>query len=231
MEAAAKRTVVAATVLTLLIGVVAVGAGEPLRGTHGPAEAREERDAPAVEVPPPRTVASEEDSGPPAWLAWVIGAGGLVALAVTGVLLVRGLRSWSGRAHGHGAVADTEPDDDEPAGAVGEAGEAALARRAVDAALEPLRDPTDPRSAVIAAYVRMQRVLAERELGRRSPEAPREYLARVLGEGGMPEGSLTTLTEMFEEARFSLHPIPDSAPRRALGELETARSALAARDG
>jgi hypothetical protein len=77
----------------------------------------------------------------------------------------------------------------------------------------------------------MQRVLAERELGRRSPEAPREYLARVLGEGGMPEGSLTTLTEMFEEARFSLHPIPDSAPRRALGELERTRSALAARDG
>jgi hypothetical protein len=76
----------------------------------------------------------------------------------------------------------------------------------------------------------METVLAERELGRRRPEAPREYLARVLGEGSMPERSLTILTEMFEEARFSRHPIPNSAPRRALGELENARAALAAPD-
>lgn len=82
---------------------------------------------------------------------------------------------------------------------------------------------------MIAAYARMETVLAERQLGRRRPEAPREYLARVLGEGGMPEHSLSTLTGMFEEARFSRHPIPESAPRRALGELENARAALAAR--
>jgi hypothetical protein len=47
----------------------------------------------------------------------------------------------------------------------------------------------------------------------------------------MPESSLITITEMFEEARFSRHSVPDSAPRRALGELEKARAGLAARDG
>ena len=76
----------------------------------------------------------------------------------------------------------------------------------------------------------MEQVLAERELGRRTPEAPREYLGRLLLEQGMPERSLTTLTALFEEARFSLHPIPESAPRRALSELEKARVALAVMD-
>ena len=94
--------------------------------------------------------------------------------------------------------------------------------------MEPLRDPADPRTAVIGAYARMEQVLAERELARRTPEAPREYLARVLRQQGMPERSLTTLTALFEEARFSLHVIPQSAPRRALSELENARVALAA---
>ena len=79
---------------------------------------------------------------------------------------------------------------------------------------------------MIAAYARMELVLAARELGRRTPEAPREYLGRVLREQGMPERSLTTLTALFEEARFSRHPIPQSAPRRALGALENARAAL-----
>jgi hypothetical protein len=46
-------------------------------------------------------------------------------------------------------------------------------------------------------------------------------------ERDIPERPLTTLTALFEEARFSLHPIPDSAPSRALSELEDARVALA----
>jgi hypothetical protein len=79
---------------------------------------------------------------------------------------------------------------------------------------------------VIEAYARMEDMLASRELGRRDPEAPREYLGRVLREHGMPERSLTALTELFEEARFSPHPIPASTPGRARSELEAAREAL-----
>ena len=45
----------------------------------------------------------------------------------------------------------------------------------------------------------------------------------------MPEHSLTTLTELFEEARFSPHPIPASTSALARSELETARDALPAR--
>ena len=123
----------------------------------------------------------------------------------------------------------TEPAVVEPSPADAEA-DAEVARRALDAALVSLREPADSRAAVIEAYARMEDVLASRELGRRIPEAPREYLTRVLREQGMPERSLTTLTELFEEARFSPHPIPTSASARARSELETAREALPAAD-
>jgi len=103
-----------------------------------------------------------------------------------------------------------------------------VVQRALHAASAPLRDPADPRAAVIEAYARMEQVLAERDLGRRAPEAPREYLTRVLGTDGAPQRSLATITALFEEARFSRHPISQSARRRALGELENARAALAA---
>ena len=120
----------------------------------------------------------------------------------------------------------TEPAVDEPSPTDADADEEAVARRALDSALVALREPADPRGAVIEAYARMEEVLASRELGRRIPEAPREYLERVLREQGMPERSLTTLTELFEEARFSPHPIPASTSDQARRELESAREAL-----
>jgi len=100
----------------------------------------------------------------------------------------------------------------------------------VEAASAALRDPADARAAVIEAYARMEEVLAERDFGRRTPETPREYLQRVLRGHGMPSRSLTTLTDLFDEARFSLHEVPEAAPRRALSELENARRALSAMD-
>jgi hypothetical protein len=236
------RAAFAAIALTLLVCVVAIGGSEPLRGEPGePAETPQRSPdvvvAPPADFPvpgalPPEVFVIEADEGfaIPAWLVWPAAAVGLAALAAAGVLLVRALPGVGRlRRRGRGPR-DPEPDEDHAAGAVSGGEDHDVARRAVEAALAPLRDPTDPRAAVIAAYARMEGVLAERELGRRSPEAPREYLARVLRERGMPELSLTRLTEMFEEARFSRHPIPDSAPRRALGELENARAALAARN-
>jgi hypothetical protein len=238
MNAAGTRTVLAVIALTLLVCVVAIGGSEPLRGTSREAAETAPRSpdpvvAPPAEFPvpgalPPEVFVFEEDSGAPEWLRWVMALLLVAALIAVTVVLVR---AWPG-------IGDLrrrrrrpdDPEPDEPPREMSQAEDADVVRRAVEAALEPLRDPTDPRSAVIAAYARMETVLAERELGRRRPEAPREYLSRVLGEGNMPERSLTTLTGMFEEARFSLHAIPDSAPGRALAELESARAALATLD-
>lgn len=227
-------TVAVAIALTALISVVAVASREPLLGTTGPpGETRQASEdavvsppAPDFPVPgalPPEVfvIDAEESSGTPAWLPWTLAGIGLAGIVAAALLLCRDIRMWGGRRgrrrRGPRKAAGSRAAV--PSGA-GSEDEAELARRAVETAMEPLRNPADPREAVIAAYARMEKTLAGRELGRRTPEAPREYLARVLREHGMPERSLTTLTALFEEARFSIHPIPRSAPRRALRELE-----------
>jgi Domain of unknown function (DUF4129) len=235
------RTVAVAVVFTMLVCVVAISGREPLRGpVHESTEARQAPER-AADGAPPRSgplppevfvLYDEEGFTLPAWLPLMLVGVVAMGILVAGVLHARGLRlwrfRWSGRRRARrrrpGAAA-TEPS------IVGTGDDAEVARRAVEAALEPLRDPADPRAAVIAAYARMEQVLAERKLGRRAPEAPREYLARVLREHGMPERSLTTLTALFEEARFSLHPMSHSARRRALSALENARLGLRAAGG
>ena len=65
-------------------------------------------------------------------------------------------------------------------------------------------------------------------LARRPSDAPREYLARleaVLGGGRVPAGRLT---ELFERARFSPHPVGEDVREEAIGALETLRLELEA---
>jgi hypothetical protein len=228
--------------LTTLVCVVAIASREPLWDTTGQPTGTRQRPADVVVTPPPEfpvpgalppevyVIEPDEESSTPAWLRWTIAAVGLAGLAAA-VPLVRDLWKRGGRRRRRRSGRPTQPEATvaQPSSA-GTEDDAEVARRAVDTALDPLREPADTRAAVIEAYARMEQVLADRELGRRTPEAPREYLERVLRERGMPERSLTTLMALFEEARFSLHPIPQSAPRRALGELENARAALAALD-
>jgi hypothetical protein len=238
MQATAARTGAVVIGLTMLVSVVAIAGREPIRGTPpqpAPAPPAPKRfvlttpDFPVEGALPPEVFVfePEEESGTPVWLAWTIAAIGAAGIVAAGVMLAHELRRWRPRRRRRGGAPPAVPEATvaEPPGAGPENTEAA--RRAVDRAMEPLRDPSDARAAVIEAYALMEQVLAEEQLGRRSPEAPREYLGRVLRERDIPERPLTTLTALFEEARFSLHPIPDSARSRALSELEDARVALA----
>ena len=250
MRASAVRAAAAVIVLTALVCVVAVAGDGPIRERPEPyMPSRSElieigvisSDYPisgqlSPEVFPPEAYGLGPP-GPPAWLWWLLGA--IVAAAVVWVAVriarelmrirwrLPRLGGWRWRWRRHAGTAPGESPATEPA-RVAHHDDAQLALQAVDAALAPLREPADPRAAVIEAYAQMEHVLAERELGRRTPEAPREYLRRVMSERGMPQESLATLTALFEEARFSRHPIPESAPRRAASELQTARVALAA---
>jgi Domain of unknown function (DUF4129) len=238
MHAVGMRTVAVAIALTALVCVVAIGGSEPLRGATEESAGTQRAPERVAEAPkplrgqlPPEVfiIYPDEEPAVPAWLPWTILGLAVAAVVAACLLLFRGLRLPGGRRLGRRRARRTAPGREaaDPSLAATE-DDAEVARRAVEAALKPLHAPADPRSAVIAAYARMEEVLAERELGRRTPEAPREYLTRVLREHGMPGRPLTTLTALFEEARFSLHPIPQSAPRRALSELENARVALAA---
>jgi len=233
------RIAAAVIVVTTLVAVVAVAGNGLQRATAEPeqpsvAQLREigviTSDFPVPGALPPEVFPAEawglDDPVVPAWLVWLLAALGVAVVLAVGRLVVRELRSW--RRPRRRTLRAAPAESAAAAGeAVEHADESRIAQRAVDAALEPLRTPTDPRSAVIEAYARMEQVLAEQQLGRRAPEAPREYLQRLLRERGMPEESLTRLTALFEEARFSRHPIPGSAPRRAALELESVRAAAA----
>jgi hypothetical protein len=234
MHAVGTRTVAAAIASTLLVSVVAIAGREPLSDTSGrptgagqaPGEVKRVARPPRGPLPPEVFIIlpEEEEFSPPPWVLWTIAGVVLTAVAAGGLLQVRAHRLWGARRRRARRPPAGPATADGPS--AGPEADAEVARRAVEAALESMRDPADPRGAVIAAYARMERVLAERELGRRTPEAPREYLGRILGERGMLEESLTTLTALFEEARFSLHPISYDASRRALSALENTRVAL-----
>jgi uncharacterized iron-regulated membrane protein len=139
----------------------------------------------------------------PSWLPWT--ALGTVALAIAAGVFVLWLRRARQRT------------DDLRAGATS---------AAVDAAIGALDSDRDPRHAVIAAYGAMQGTLGEHGLVRSPAEAPREYLRRVLLERGATEREATTLTGLFEEARYSTHPIPDRVRGLALSALRSLQRRL-----
>ncbi len=139
----------------------------------------------------------------PGWLPWTVLAIVIAAL-VAGVL-------WM--------VYWRRPAEHAPA-------EIVAASAAVDAAIGALEADAEPRRAVIAAYLAMQRALAAHGVARLPAEAPREYLARALAASTATDREATTLTGLFEEARFSVHPIPARARTAALTALGSLRSRL-----
>jgi len=112
-----------------------------------------------------------------------------------------------------------------------EAGRTPTSTAAVEAAISALDSRQDPRAAVIAAYAAMERTFAAHDLGRRRPEAPREYLRRVLRASEAPADPAVTITDLFEEARFSTHPISEHARDRTRAALSSLRESLGGERG
>ena len=86
--------------------------------------------------------------GPPAWLSWMLGAIAAAGLVVIVVRMARALAAWRpGRRfrlpRRRRTIAFPPADAIEP-GSVEPQDDVRVARRAVDAALAPLREPTDP---------------------------------------------------------------------------------------
>lgn len=88
-----------------------------------------------------------------------------------------------------------------------------------------LREP-DARRAVIAAYAAMERTLASHGLPRRRSETPLEYLARMLRELEVRESAVSSLTRLFEVAKFSDHEIDASMRDEAVAALRAVRDDL-----
>ncbi len=98
-------------------------------------------------------------------------------------------------------------------------------------AIEDVIAEPDPRRAVIAAWVRTERLLRRAALARREPEAPLEYAARVLAAQGLGGAPVRSLAYRFEWARFSPHAVTPAMREAAIGDLraiwDEVRAALA----
>jgi hypothetical protein len=97
---------------------------------------------------------------------------------------------------------------------------------ALDESLDDLRSETDPRRAVIAAYARLERVLAANGVPRRAAETPNEYLPRVLHDLELDPLGVERLTALYEQAKFSHHEVDTPMKENAVDALERVRDEL-----
>ena len=105
----------------------------------------------------------------------------------------------------------------------------ALAREleeVLTASADDLRADTDARRAVIRCFSRMERTFAAHGLPRSRAEAPFEFVRRALAALEVPPDAVNRLTELFEEARFSEHPIGGGERSQAVAALENVRAAV-----
>jgi hypothetical protein len=81
--------------------------------------------------------------------------------------------------------------------------------------------------AVIACWVALEDAAAGAGLPRDQSETPAEFIVRVLGVGGISEGQLVRLGELYREARYSTHGSSESARAEARAALLRLRDELA----
>jgi hypothetical protein len=97
---------------------------------------------------------------------------------------------------------------------------------ALDDALDDLRAEADPRRAIVAAYARMERVLAASGVPRHSAETADEYLGRILLELAPGSDAVARLTDLFTQAKFSHHDVDATMKEDAIQALEEVREEL-----
>jgi hypothetical protein len=194
----------AVTSLIVFLAILGIVALLQIRGFF---DRGEEADGQPAGPPVPTDVPPPDPAYEPqlAWLPLLI-AGALVAIAYVGLSVA------ARRRHG--------PRPRSPL--------AATLADVLDDSLDDLRAETDPRRAVIAAYARLERVLAAHRLPRLSPETPEEYLARILPELDVDPASIRRLTDLFMWAKFSHHEVGQSMKEEAIAALTTARDDLRA---
>jgi hypothetical protein len=96
----------------------------------------------------------------------------------------------------------------------------------LDDTLDDLRAEADPRRAIIAAYARLEHVLAANGVPRRAAETADEYLPRILHDLELDSGAIERLTALFTRAKFSQHAVDTTMKEEAIGALEEVRDDL-----
>jgi hypothetical protein len=101
-------------------------------------------------------------------------------------------------------------------------------RRAVTAGLRALQAHDDPRQAIIACYARLEHLLEDYGVPAYAHLTPQEYIGVALQGLELPTDALTGLVQLFEQARYSLHPLDDTAKTRATAYLTMIQTHLVA---
>jgi hypothetical protein len=101
-------------------------------------------------------------------------------------------------------------------------------RRAVNAGLRELQSHADPRQAIIACYARLEHLLEEYGVPAYAHLTPQEYMGTALQGLDLPLEALAGLVQLFEQARYSLHPLDDTARAQATTYLTTIYTHLGA---
>jgi uncharacterized protein DUF4129 len=93
-------------------------------------------------------------------------------------------------------------------------------RQAMTAGLRELRTHTEPRQAIIACYARMEHLLEDHGVPAWRHLTPQEYMGVALRGLDLPLDACAGLIQLFELARYSIHPLDDTARTTAIAHLE-----------
>lgn len=83
----------------------------------------------------------------------------------------------------------------------------------------------DPRQAVLVAYRHVEATMESRGLARSAIETPHEFLGRTCAAQAELAAPMSTITALFERARFSSHPISPQMRLTAIEQAHAVRSA------
>ena len=147
--------------------------------------------------------------GLPGWVPWAVVAGILLVVAVAVFPVVLEYAS------------DRRSRKVSPPPSPG----VAVVREALREASDALDRGADPRAVIVRLYAELLTRLAP-VLGDVDPETPEEIRARHLEPLGIGDEPATELTRLFEEARYSTHPLAASAADRARSAVRAAISDL-----
>ncbi len=108
----------------------------------------------------------------------------------------------------------------------GEPQEARRVRRAVTAGLRALHEHADPRHAIIACYAQLEHLLEDHGMPADAALTPQEYMGTALRGLDIPADAFAGLVELFERARYSLHPLDHTDRETATAHLKTIKAHL-----
>ena len=174
--------------------------------------------------PPDGDRTSPPSSGtdaPPSLMLFVL----LVLLLVVIATAVAGWMSLQRRSAGPGRYRTRRRAPERDVGGAEPADPAVLVA-AVEAGLRDLEDGS-PGEGVVACWVQLERAAEDAGAGRAAPETPSELAGRLIDTHGVESGPLVRLAELYREARYSTHPVPEGARTEARALLEEVRADLA----